>query len=118
MADPITELNETAVQSGAEVSVAMEAGGLNYRIGKLTERYLVTATYDLVLQLAKRTPLTKTTIDLAGCRVVSSIELTLIGYIVMQTRFHGGSVRMVGASPVNRRALAMVGFDRLVELPA
>jgi len=116
MADLVAELNEMATQHGAEVSVSANPGELDYRIAKVSERFLITASYDIMLQLAKSTLGLRTTIDLSGCRVVSSIELSLIGYIVMHSRFHGGNVRITGASAVNHRALVMVGFDRLVEL--
>lgn len=116
MTDLIAEFNAESVRHGTDVSVVSSDVELHYTIRKLSERLLITPTFDIVLNLSKRYSTLTTVLDLSQCRVLSSIELTFIGYVLTQTRFHGGKVRIVCPSPVNRRALAMVGFDRLAEL--
>jgi len=114
MDELIAELNAEASRLGADVRVTRD-GGPCYRIVRVVDRFLITHVYDLVLRLSKAGT-APTAIDLEACRALSSVELTLIGYIITQVRFHGGSVRIRCPSPVNRRALAMVGFDRLAEV--
>lgn len=116
MTDLIAEFNAEAQRHGTDISLDFNSTELRFTIRKLSERLLITPTFDVVLNLTKRYSTVVTVLDLSACRVVSSLELTFIGYVLTQTRFHGGKVRIVCPSPVNRRALAMVGFDRLAEL--
>jgi hypothetical protein len=96
------------------VTFGVEDGAVRYRITKVGEGFLGTPMSDLIQLIARRAGDLLTVIDLSGCRVVSSLELTLIGSILFQTRRQGGRVRFDGANPVNERALRMVGFDRLL----
>lgn len=116
MTDLIAEFNAEAQRHGTDISLVHHDAELRFTIRKLSERMLITPTFDVVLKLSKLHSTALTVLDLSQCRVVSSIELTFIGYVLTQTRFHGGKVRIVCSSQVNRRALAMVGFDRLAEL--
>lgn len=116
MTDLIAEFNAETLRHGNDISLVCSDAELRFTIRKLSERLLITPTFDVVLNLTKRYSTVLTIIDLSECRVVSSIELTFIGFVLTQTRFHGGKVSIVCPSPVNRRALEMVGFDRLAEL--
>lgn len=116
MTDLIAEFNAEALRHGTDIALACNDAELRFTIRKLSERLLITPTFDIVLNLSKRYSTALTILDLSECRVVSSLELTFIGYVLTQTRFHGGKIRIVCPSPVNRRALAMVGFDRLADV--
>ena len=116
MTDPIAEFNAEATRHGSDITLSLSDGELRYRVVKVTDRLLITPTFEIVLNLAKMHPPAQTVIDLASCRVVSSVELTFIGFVLTQVRFHGGKIRIACPSPVNRRALAMVGFDRLADM--
>ncbi len=114
----IAALNEEITRHGSGIIVAanFSDGILTYRISKVKEAFLSTQAYELILALTKCPEVRRTHIDLSDCRVVSSLELTLIGYIAVQTRFHGGGTRIICPSPVNRRALGLAGFDKLSEV--
>lgn len=116
MTDLIAEFNAEALRHGTDITLVCNDIEMRFTIRKLSERLLITPTFDIVLNLSKRYSTLLTVLDLSQCRVVSSLELTFIGYVLTQTRFHGGKVRIVCPSAVNRRALEMVGFDRLAEL--
>ena len=116
MTDLIAEFNAETLRHGTDISLVCNDTELRFTIRKLSERLLITPTFDVVLNLTKRYSTVKTVLDLSECRVVSSIELSFIGFVLTQTRFHGGKVRIVCPSAVNRRALAMVGFDRLADV--
>lgn len=114
----VGRLNAESQRIGGEqrVVVLLDGGRLVYRIGKVREAYLATQTYEQILALAKSPAGRATDVDLGECRTVSSLELTLIGYLITQTRFHGGAVRVVNANRVVQNALRMVGFEGLVEV--
>lgn len=116
MTDLVAEFNAEALRHGADISLVANDVELHYTIRKLSERLLITPTFDILVNLSQRYSTVLTVLDLSQCRVLSSLELTFIGFVLTQTRFHGGKVRIVCPSPVNRRALAMVGFDRLAEV--
>jgi hypothetical protein len=116
MTDLIAEFNAETLRLGTDLSLAVDDAELKFTIRKLSERLLITPAFDVVLKLCKRYAGSLTILDLSECRIVSSIELTFIGFVLTQTRFHGGKVRIICPSPINRRALAMVGFDGLAEL--
>ncbi len=118
MDDLVGEFNAEAHRLNDEVAVDESDGRICYRIAKVSDRFLQTHTFDLILALAKRHSTTQTVIDLARCRALSSVELSLMGFIITQVRFYGGTIRVENQSPVNEKALAMVGFDRLVDLTA
>ena len=116
MTDLIDEFNAESRRLGTDLTQAVTDVELRFTIRKLSERLLITPAFDVVLKLCKRYAGTLTVLDLSECRIVSSIELTFIGFVLTQTRFHGGKVRIICPSPISRRALTMVGFDGLAEL--
>ena len=95
MTDLIAEFNAEAQRHGTDITLVRSDDELRFTIRKLSERLLITPTFEIVLKLSKANPTALTVLDLSQCRVVSSIELTFIGYVLTQTRFHGGKVRIV-----------------------
>lgn len=116
MTDLVAEFNAEALRHGTDISLASNDVELHYTIRKLSERLLITPTFEILVNLSQCYSTVLTVLDLSQCRVLSSLELTFIGFVLTQTRFHGGKIRIVCPSAVNRRALAMVGFDRLAEV--
>ncbi|MBN8525867.1 MAG: hypothetical protein J0M02_11075 [Planctomycetes bacterium] len=108
----ITRFNETASPPGS-VTADLHLSCVRYRITKLEDAIHNQDIYDLVNRLSKADLSHPTVIDLNGCRVVSSIDLSFIGFVLNQTRYHRGRAVIVGANRIVARALAMVGFDRL-----
>jgi len=95
------------------VTLVAEPSAIRYGIVKVADGFLGTHMVDLISRIAVANASVLTAIDLSGCRVVSSLELSLIGTILFQTRQCQGRCRIDGATPVNAKALRMVGFDRL-----
>ncbi len=116
MQDLIDQFQASAQRSGDLIVVTLiaEPSAIRYSIGKVAEGFLGTHIVDLISKIAVANASALTIIDLSGCRVVSSLELSLIGTILFQTRQCQGRCRIDGASPVNEKAIRMVGFDRLL----
>lgn len=117
-ADPaalIGRFNARVAPPGS-VTADIHRGCIRYRIVRLDESIHNQDVYDLVNRLSKVDLSRPAVIDLSACRVVSSIDLSFIGFVLNQTRFHRGKAVIVGANRIVARALAMVGFDRLCRL--
>lgn len=117
-ADPsvlIERFNARVVPAGS-VTADLHRRCIRYRIVQLDEGIHNQDIYDLVNRLSKVDLSRPTIIDLASCRVVSSIDLSFIGFVLNQTRFHRGRTIIVGANRIVAKALAMVGFDRLCSI--
>lgn len=108
----IIRFNAVARESGSIV-VDMHNSCIRYRLTSTTESIHNQDIYDTVNALSKTNLAQPTIIDLSSCKVVCSIDLTFIGFVMNQVRYHKGKVVILGASPIVTRALTMVGFDKL-----
>lgn len=108
----LDRFNDVARDSG-QITADRHHDCVRYVLVSAKERLHNQVVYDLVNGLSKANLVRPTLIDLSRCRVVSSIELSFMGFVINQTRYHRGQVILLGATPVVGRALAMVGFDRL-----
>ena len=91
--------------------MAIKNGHTVYKIWKVNSDVLDRRIHNCINKLSKINLNIPIIIDLIGCRNITSSELSVIGFVVNQTRFHGGDVIIVGANKLVKKLLAMVGFD-------
>lgn len=97
------------------VSAAVEDGVVVFRIGRVAETALCASNFDALGRLCLLTSADRrlVRIDLADCRIVSSIELTLVGAIVHRARHQALNVAIHGANRFVANALRMLGLDKV-----
>jgi hypothetical protein len=111
----IKRFNATA-QSSGNIQADLHETCIRYRLISTTESIHSQDIYDIVNALSKMDLSKPTIIDLSSCKVVCSIDLSFIGFVINQSRYHKVKVDIQGATPIVARALTMVGFDKLCTL--
>jgi hypothetical protein len=106
----------TAVRDSGKIEADLHESCIRYRLISTTESIHNQDVYDIVNTLSKIDLSKPTIIDLSACKVVCSIDLSFMGFVINQSRYHTGKVIIHGATPIVARALTMVGFDKLCTL--
>ena len=110
-------LAEVAVRGDAKrLGLARQGEELHYVIGRVESGLYLTWLEGHIERIAQRHGSRPTIIDVSTCRTVSSVELSLIGFILTVAHRNGSQVIVRHPSEILRRAMRLAGFELLATL--